>query len=194
MRTISAFDLRVCTPEATELPAPSSDVRYRLLVLSHNMADVVRSTGGWLFDRALAGCEVTVLLADRHDDRALRILGVRGAHLDDALTSQVCDAESDALAVSLDLYRQDPRVRETVLTTIDAGLTNVIMWGSNWPAELEGLVASAHHRLSIAARAFKTHALQAVAASSISVDSLETFRGTDVRTCRAACSHLITAS
>jgi hypothetical protein len=197
VRTLSAADRVVHatrTPEPTQLPTPSKDLRYRIVVLSSNIADVVDSAGGWLFDRALAGCEVTALVGGRHDDRALRILGVQSADLDSALVTQLRDLEPDALAVSADLYRCDPRVRQAVLEMMDAGLTNVIVWGDTWASELEGLVSSVHHPLSLAARAFKEHALRATAAPSGSVDSHEMFRGVDLRTCQAACSHLVVAS
>ena len=56
---------------ATEL-----DMRYRLDVVAANAADAVRFAGGWMYDRVMAGWDVTVLVADRSDDRPLHILGV----------------------------------------------------------------------------------------------------------------------
>ena len=50
-------------------------MRYRLDVVAADVADVVRFAGGWLFDRAMAGWDVTVLVADHPDERPLRILG-----------------------------------------------------------------------------------------------------------------------
>lgn len=180
--------------EPTQLPARSGDVRYRLVALSSDVVDIVSAAGGWLFDRALAGCDVIGLVAHHHDDLPLRILGVKTASLDDALALELCDVGADALAVSADLYRRDPRVHQGVLDCMDAGMTNVIMWGNSWPSEMEGLVSSVHHPLSLAARAFKMEALRAAAAPVSIVDSVELFRGVDVRTCQAACAHLVTAS
>ncbi|EUA51101.1 hypothetical protein I552_2042 [Mycobacterium xenopi 3993] len=52
-----------------------------------SVVDVVMFAGGWLFDRAMAGWEVTVLLTDHPDDRPLRILGARTLDLEYALAS-----------------------------------------------------------------------------------------------------------
>lgn len=141
----------------------------------------------------MAGCDVTAVLTERTDERALQILGVRTTDFDDAPTWQLCDNEA-ALVVSADLYRSDPRVREAVLNVLDAGLTNLVMWGERWPEEFDGLGGYVHHRLSIAARAFKAQALVATAGRAGSIADLETFRGIDVRTCGAACLLLVAAS
>ena len=61
-----------------EFPAAKSRLlRYQLNVIATDVADVVQSVGGWLFDRSMAGWDVNVLLANHHDTRPLRILGVR---------------------------------------------------------------------------------------------------------------------
>lgn len=170
------------------------DLRYRLVVMASSAVDLVTSAGGWLFDRAMAGCDVTAILAERtDDDRALQILGIRLADFDDTPTSNLCDVES-ALAVSAELYRTDSRVQEAVLDLLDAGLTNLVMWGEDWPQEFDGLGDRLHHRLSTAARAFKAQAAIAVAAPAGSVKDAETFRGIDSRTCGAACLLLVAAS
>lgn len=192
-RTLSISDRSVAPTEPTRLPIPRPDLRYRLVVMASNAVDAVTSAGGWLFDRAMAGCDVTTVLAERTDEHALQILGVQTAEFDDAPTSQLCDAES-ALAVSADLYRADGRVRAAVLDVLDAGLTNLVMWGDSWPQEFDGLGGCVHHRLSIAARAFKAQALIATAAPAGSIADLETFRGIDIRTCGAACLLLVAAS
>lgn len=189
-RTLGISDRLAAPAEPTRLSIARPDLRYRLVVIASSTVDVVASAGGWLFDRALAGCDVVTMLADRTDERALQILGVGTANFDDALTSQLCDAES-ALAVSADLYRSDARVRGAVLDALDAGLTNLVMWGDNWPQEFDGLGGPVHHRLSIAARAFKAHALVAASTPAGSVADLETFRGIDIRTCGAACLLLV---
>ena len=46
-------------------------MRYRLDVVAANAADAVRFAGGWMYDRVMAGWDVTVLLADRTDERPL---------------------------------------------------------------------------------------------------------------------------
>jgi hypothetical protein len=141
----------------------------------------------------MAGCHVTAALAHRTDDTALQILGLDTVDLDDARQSRLCDHDS-ALAVSAELYREDARVRETVLDLLDAGVTNLVMWGDTWPPGFDGLGDPVHHRLSIAAHAFKAHALIAAAAPAYCVADLEFFRGIDIRTCSAAGLLLVAAS
>ena len=70
---------RLCTAE--------HDMRYRLDVVASSVVDVVRFAGGWLFDRAMAGWDVTVLIADRPDDRPLQVLGAQTLDLEYALTT-----------------------------------------------------------------------------------------------------------
>jgi hypothetical protein len=175
------------------LHARSRDVRYRIVVLSPAVVDVVRAAGGWLFDRAWAGCEVAALVDDHNDDRPLSILGVTTFDLDTALTSEVRTVEPDVLAVAADLYRRDPRVRQGVLETIAEGMTKVLMWGQAWPTELDGLMCPAQHRLSVAAQAFKTHALAAAGCPDV-VGPSESFRGLDLRAGRTGTVDLMTAS
>lgn len=137
--------------------------RYRLDVLASTMADVVRSAGGWLCDRARAGWDVNVLIADQADPRALSILGATALDLDSEFGSIRKHAQP-ALAVSADLLRTDGRVRQDILKVLERGVTEVTVWGESWPAEFGRQVDPVEHRLSAAARAFKAHALAAVAA------------------------------
>lgn len=55
--------------------ANDEGLRYRLDVVAASAVDVVQSAGGWLYDRAMAGWEVTVLLPQGCNTRSLRILG-----------------------------------------------------------------------------------------------------------------------
>ena len=64
-------------------------LRPRLVALASSTADVVHVAGGWLCDQVLAGWDVTVVTADHQDQRALRILGVRGRDLESALAAPV---------------------------------------------------------------------------------------------------------
>jgi hypothetical protein len=168
-------------------------VRYRIVVLSQGVVDVVGAAGGWLFDRVWAGCDVTALIADGDDDRALRIVGATTFDLEAALTSEVHAVEPDALVVAAELYRGDARVRHVVLDTIALGMTNVLMWGEAWPTELDGVLRPTQHRLSLAAQAFKAHALTAAGRPG-ATESSERFRELDLRACRARTTDLMTAS
>jgi hypothetical protein len=163
-------------------------------VLCEGVADVVSAAGGWLFDRGLAGCEVSVLFTDGPNDRALRILGAHAIELASAMASEVLGLQPDILAVAGDLFQHDARVRHSVLETIDAGLTHVMMWGDELPPEFDGLVKPVEYRPTIAARAFKESALAAAGVSQKPTGHIETFLGVDLRGCRSEDVHLVTAS
>src|SRR3974377_1817445 len=67
------------------------DMKSRLPVVAPGVVDVVQFAGGWLFDRAMAGWDVTVLLADHSDCRPLHILGARILDLEEPLVREVSD-------------------------------------------------------------------------------------------------------
>jgi hypothetical protein len=155
-------------------PAAGGLGKYQLEVTACDVADVVRSAGGWLYDRAMAGWNVTVALTRGGDLRPLQILGV-------TVHPQVDDEDSSgpprgrALAVSSEVVASDPLIRSDVVKALKRGLTEVTLWGDSWPAGLEFRGAPVEHVLSSAARAFKAHALAALG-SSEPVGPVETFR------------------
>ena len=150
-------------------------LRYQLNVVASTTEDVVQSAGGWLCDRARAGWDVNVLIADGGDPRPLSILGATALDLDEGFVSMVRSASRvEALAVSADLLATDTRVREEILRVLKRGLTEVTVWGKQWPAELGGQADPVQHRVSPAARAFKSYALVAADVSSASVTPTET--------------------
>jgi hypothetical protein len=154
-------------------------MRYRLDVVASSVVDVVRFAGGWLFDRAMAGWDVTVLLtdlADRPDDRPLQILGAQTLDLEYALAFVDTRPRPQALAAAADLFGCDSRVRQGVLQALDHGVTEVTLWGETWPAELDDSVGLVQHRLSMAAQIFKGQALAAAAVPVSSIGHIETFR------------------
>jgi hypothetical protein len=154
-------------------------MRYRLDVVASSVVDVVRFAGGWLFDRAMAGWDVSVLLtdlADHPDGRPLQILGAQIVDLEEALASVEYRPRPQALAAAADLFGCDPRVRQGVLQALDHGVTEVTLWGETWPAELDDSVGLVQHRLSRAAQTFKAKALAAAALPYGSVGHIETFR------------------
>ena len=139
-------------------------LRYRLDVVAASAADVVQSAGGWLYDRAMAGWEVTVLLPERCDGRALRILGVRVAELEAQFAALGTGSTSQSLAVSAEAFTADARVRDAVLASLENGLTEVALWGQapqGWPLRVNRAMTSGQHVLSAAARRFKGYALAA---------------------------------
>jgi hypothetical protein len=150
-------------------------LRYQLNVVASTTEDVVQSAGGWLCDRARAGWDVNVLVTDGGNRRPLAILGATALDLDESFASMVTSASRvEALAVSADLLAADMRVREEILRVLKRGLTEVIVWGKQWPAELGRQADPFQHRVSPAARAFKSHALVAVDVSTDSVTPTET--------------------
>lgn len=134
-------------------------------------AEVVRHTGGWLFDRVTAGWEALVLLADGSDERPLRILG---ADVGAGLSWSIRVLKPQAIAVAADLYASDERARRIVLDAVRSGVEEIRMWGDCWPSDLKG-GQSVQHRLSVAARAFKAQAMAAAASPVETLDGTETF-------------------
>jgi hypothetical protein len=169
-------------------------MRYRLDVVAADVADVVKFAGGWLFDRAMAGWDVSVLLvADHPDGRPLQILGAEILDLEYALATAGHRAPPQTLAAAADLFDCDSRVRQGVVQALDRGTTEVTLWGETWPAELDDSVGLVQHRLSAAAQAFKAQALAAAAMPPDSIGLVETFRSR-VMACPSVEADLVPAS
>ena len=146
-------------------------LRYRLDVVAASAADAVHSAGGWLYDRAMAGWEVTVLLPQSCDSRPLRILGVKAMDLEAGLDRT--GSAPHSLAVSAEVFAADHRIREMVLKALNHGLTEVALWGEGWPLAVNRGMDRVQHVLSSAARTFKGHALAAAGISCGTVDPTE---------------------
>jgi hypothetical protein len=142
---------------------------------------VVQVAGGWLCDQVLAGWDVTVVTEDHADQRALRVLGVRGSDLESALAVPVQGPCLRAIAVQAELYGADERVRQIVRAAAAAGRTEIRLWGDAWPADFEARADRVSYRLSVAARAFKAQALAAVRAADASPADTEEFLSGAVR-------------
>jgi hypothetical protein len=150
-------------------------LRYQLNVVASTTKDVVQSAGGWLCDRARAGWDVNVVVADGGSPLPLTILGATALERDEGFRSMVRSASQvGALAVCAELVDADTRVREEIIRILKRGLTDVIVWGEQWPAELGRQADPVQHRVSPAARAFKSHALAAADVSTDSVMPTET--------------------
>ncbi len=162
-------------------------------MVAADVADVVKFAGGWLFDRAMAGWDVTVIVAEHGDERPLQILGAQIVDLEDALASVGNRPTPQTLAAAADLFGCDSRVRQGVVQALDQGATEVTLWGESWPAELDDSVGLVQHRLSAAAQAFKAQALAAAAMPQESIGLTETFRSR-VMACPAVEADLIPAS
>jgi hypothetical protein len=136
--------------------------------------EVVHVAGGWLCDQVLAGWDVTVVTADHADQRALRILGVRGRDLETAIGWPLRGVQ--ALAIQAELYRADQRLRAMVHAIAETGQTEIRIWGDAWPDDFDGRPVPVSHRLSRAARAFKAQALAAACADARAGDTEEFHR------------------
>lgn len=149
-------------------------MRYRLDVVSPTVLDAVRFAGGWIYDRVMAGWDVTVLVGRDEDVRPLEILGADTLDLESVLASWDQRPHPQTVAVAADLFGCDDRVRRGVMGALDQGATEVTLWGSPLP-ELDSSVDSVQHRLSAAARAFKAQALAAADAGAEGVSPIEVF-------------------
>jgi hypothetical protein len=149
--------------------------KYQLDVTACDVVDLVRSAGGWLFDRSMAGWNVHVITTGGHDPLPLRILGVNaGPRIEDDDTT--APARAQALAASADAVCADHELRTNVLRAMKRGIGDVLIWGDSWPEGIERGVDLVEHELSAAARAFKGHALAALGLSD-AVAATEAFRG-----------------
>jgi len=177
-KTVTLFLVSVSamnTPARDESLA-STLTRYRLDVIASNVDDVVQSAGGWLFDRAMAGWDVNLLIAEPGDGRALQMLGIGTRPLDQSLDSAEAWPAGQSIAVAADVFNTDARVRQNIVTALDRGLAEVTLWGDTWPPELHRRAEEVQHRLSGAARAFKALALSVAAEPTTCVASTERFR------------------
>ena len=151
-------------------------LRYRLDVVAADAVDVVRSAGGWLYDRVMAGWEVTVLLPHRCETRSLRILGVDVVDTESEFAVAALGSTSQTLAISAEAFAVDARLRDKVLESLNNQFTEVALWGQpqqGWPLGVDRGLTTAQHLLSSAARRFKGAALAAAGISCGSVDFTE---------------------
>lgn len=146
------------------------------MVVAPSTVEVVRSTGGWLFDLTLAGWDVAVLVPDHADSRPLQILGARTVDPSSATPLRDTGRWPEALAVDAELYAANAGVQELVRDAL-AQCVEVRLWDGDAPPDSPVGTATIQHRLSIAARAFKAQALEAAAEPVVAVEVMESFRG-----------------
>ncbi|OAN39658.1 hypothetical protein A4X20_16795 [Mycolicibacterium iranicum] len=132
---------------------------YGLTVITADVDGAVASAGGWMCDRVRAGWQVTVSVPAGSDVRALTILGVHTEVTESA--ADVLRGTPAAVAVDARVLRHEDELRTTVLQLVDAGRVEVTVWGASALFGSDGRFDTVRHRLSAAARAFKSHAVRA---------------------------------
>lgn len=137
-------------------------LRYRLEVVALTAEEVVRAAGGLVCDRSLDGWEVTAKLAHVGDASALRVLGAKVIDLDAVPVGNESAPGPHALAVSAQLCSDNRRLREWVLDAPRRGCFEVIVWGHASGSDFDRPLDMVEHQLTVAARAYKTHALAAL--------------------------------
>jgi hypothetical protein len=169
---------RLALPVARLRPVTALDParRHRVMVMAPTTVELVRGAGGWLCDRMLAGWDATVLTAEHGDPRPLRILGVTPAPWDPVFTDADPLPPASVIAIQAALCGDDTDVRHLVRRVLHRGTADVWLWGMPCPHGGAGSRGAVRHRLSFAARAFKTHALAAAEAPEDSVAAVEIFR------------------
>jgi hypothetical protein len=151
-------------PPASSPRSDSDDFgRYQFQVVAANIVDAVMSIGGLIFDRAMAGWDVSVVVdggTDRViDDRPIRILGGRVAKRSEDRVGLL--ARPHLLAVATDVMVKSDAVRRQVLAAGNDKEAEVLLWGRHQPANFNCRFVAARHRPSTAAQVFKSQALAA---------------------------------
>lgn len=154
---------------ARRIHADGEGLRYRLDVVGVNAADIVQAAGGWLYNRVMAGWEVTALLPPGCDIRPLQILGIQAASL-----GAECAAATQTLAVSAQAHVDNDCVQERVRQALEHRLTEVVLWGEGWPLGVNRGLTQVRITLGAAARAFKQQALTAAEITCRSAHFTET--------------------
>lgn len=144
---------------------------YRIDVHGLDVADVVESIGGWLFDQAMAGWYVDVDVDGPKDEQPLHILGIRSHRPLTVATPE----QRITVVVAARLLDIDHGVRTKVTAALRGG-DNVIVWGTTGDAERRYRLSDVSYRPSAAALAFKAHALRAAGTAMNSAESKESFR------------------
>lgn len=134
---------------------------YELAVIPVDVADAVRSAGGWLCDRVRAGWKVNVFVDEDADIRPLEILGIRTFTIDDCVVALKSGSVA-ALAVAADAIAQDVQLLKFVDRAIDRKAIEFTLWGDYVPVGLEGRVDRVRNQMSSAAAAFKKQAAASV--------------------------------
>lgn len=149
--------------------------RYRLMVVAPDIAELVTVAGGWIFDRAMAGWDVTALVNEGSDVRPLRILGVVTASLESALSTDGPVVQPSAISIAGHYFSSDPRIRDLIRRIAGGGATELTVWGDACPSDFRASLRLVSYEPTSAARVFKKHALAAAGCLDRAVEPNESF-------------------
>lgn len=148
---------------------------YRLHVMASTVAEAACAAGGMIFDRAMAGWQVTVLVPGKSDGRPIAILGASMVALDEAIGDPIC--APDAVVHCSDVPQlNDSATPVAVWTQRNRGCWVAVQ--KNRPGAAGPAMA---HDLSSAARSFKLCALEAAGRAAFCGAGRENFRWTGTR-------------
>ena len=148
---------------------------FRIFVAAPCVLAAIQFVGGWVFDRVMAGWAVVVFVPGPVDAGPLRILGADVRSLDSAVALVGVVPAPNVIAVSAELVAKDRAVKQIVCQALKDAHTELVVWGESLPLSVRGNFGPVEHRLSLAARAFKAHALLAAGAEA-TVGPTEAFR------------------
>lgn len=160
-----------------ETDSQTAEGPLRLDVLAVNAADVVRSAGGWLFNRAQHGWTVNVFLAEYYAGTALRILGANVVPLQYFSAVPLAGGRPHLLAASSAMFGPGDHTSADLGNGLMAARARVVVWGDPLPDMLDRRLDDFRHRLTPAGMAFKVHAMRAVIAEQLPPCPSEEFRG-----------------
>ncbi|WP_428343131.1 hypothetical protein [Mycobacterium sp.] len=143
-------------------------------VIADDVADIVHSAGGWIFDRVRAGWRVSAWTTSPCDLTPLVILGVRPTSIYTSWLAELSEAQPASLAIQSDLLAPESPLNIEVQELMRCPTTEVTVWGDGKLLS-ERQFQPVQHTLSPAARRFKKHALERVERSP-ATDETEYFR------------------
>jgi hypothetical protein len=131
--------------------------RYQMLVLATDVADAVVNVSGLAVDLALQGWDVVAAVVS---SSAMDLMRVVGARLSDFSSIFEAPDFAGAIAVAADLLNVRPDVQQFVTSAMRNVETELLVWGAPACAGTDVSFQLKAYEPSVAARAFKVHALR----------------------------------
>lgn len=165
----------VCDERGDGGDSAGESLKYQLTVLAPSVLDAVSCSGGWLFDRVMAGWDVRVYVPNPVDLRPLAVLGASGFELSDGWRPPRKGQHPHALAVAAEMFACDDGIGREVRSALRRASIEVTFWGGDSPVGLDRPLSVAEHPLTAAAYAFKCQALAVASGQSTPVSRTERF-------------------